>query len=78
MANEELDTKDAKISAEQAETNSEDDSGEYEEAFEDIRKCPVCECEGPLYQLCAYCEHPELRYSILVSTDDFGMNKMDK
>ncbi len=78
MANAELDIEDTKMGAEQADTNSDDGSGEYEEVFEDIRKCPACEHKGPLYKHCAYCEHPELWYSILVGTDEYGMNETDK
>jgi len=64
MVNVELDIKDTKMNAEQAESNSDDGSGEYEEAFEDIGKCPAC--------------NPKLQYSILVGTNDYGMNKTDK
>jgi len=77
-ANAESDIEDTKDSAKHAEINSEEGSGEYEEAFEDVGKCPACEHEGPLYQLCTYCEHPKLRYLILVATDDYGLNETDE
>jgi len=60
MANAESDIEDTKMSAEQAETNSDDSSGEYKEAFEDIGKCLACKHEGPLYQHCTYCKNPKL------------------
>jgi len=78
MVNAELDIKDTKMSAEQAETNSNDGSGDYEEAFEDIKKCQACEHEGPFYKHCMYCVHPELRYLILVGMDEYRMNKTDE
>ncbi len=78
MANAELDIEDTKISAKQAETNSDDGSGEYEEAFKDIGKCPVCQHKGPLFKHCVYCKHPELRYLILVGMDEYRMNKTDE
>jgi len=71
-ANAEPDIEDAKMSAKEAETNSAEGSGEYEEAFEDIGKCPACEREGPLYQLCEDCDHPsyDTRYWLVQMTMD--------
>jgi len=78
MTNAESDIEDTKMSAKYVNTNSDDSSGEYEEAFEDIGKCPACEHKGPLHALCTYCNKRQLRYSILVGEDDDGVNKTDK
>ncbi len=69
---------DIKMSAKQVNTNSDDGSSEYEEAFKDIGKCLACKHKGPLYMHCTYCKHPELWYLILVRMNNYGMNKMDK
>jgi len=78
MANVELDIEDTRLSVEQAKTNSDDGSREYEEAFEDIRMCPGCQHKGPLYMHCTYCKDPELQYSMPIGMDDYRMNEMDK
>ncbi len=70
--------KDMKMSANEAEANSEEGSREYKEAFEDIRMCPLCRHERPLYAYCTYCDDPELQYLVVIRADNYGMNETDK
>jgi len=72
------DFNDAQLSANEAETKSEEGSGEYEGAFEDVGKCPSCGQEGPLLTHCTYCNHYELRYSVMTGTDDDALNETDE
>ncbi len=69
---------DMQMSANEAEENSEEGSGEYEEAFEDIRMCPSCGHKGPLYVHCTYCDDLEPRYSVAIGADNYGMNQTDE
>jgi len=78
METAELGIKDAKISVNEAETNSDEGSREYEEAFEDTGMCPLCGQEGPLYAHCMYCNDPETWYSVMTGADDYGMNETDE
>jgi len=62
----------------EAEISSDEGSGEYKQAFEDIGMCPLCGQKGLLYAHCKYCEDPEIRYSVVTKADNFGMNETDK
>jgi len=60
MENADSDIEDVKMSANQTETNSDDGSREYEEAFENVRICLAYEHEGPLQVHCMYCDDYKL------------------
>jgi len=69
------DIEDAKMSANEAETNSDETSGEYKEAFEDVGTCPLCGQEGPLFTHCTNCNDYELWYSVVTVAENDGMNE---
>jgi len=72
------DFNDAQLSANEAETKSDEGSGEYEGAFEDVGQCPLCGQEGPLLTHCTYCNDYDLRYSVMTGTDDDALNKTNE
>jgi len=72
------DFNDGQLSTNEAEMKSDEGSGEYEQAFKDVGKCPMCGQEGPLLTHCTYCNDYDLRYSVMTRTDDDALNETDE